>query len=497
VAPARPTLIIPVEIQVRELDSKLLLACAAAERGFVSYLGHRTQVDEAVARLPRGTYLSKSMTRRSTRMFRILRKLGHEIGVWDEEALVYPSAEHYFRRRMSAEALAHVSFLLAWGRDNLEMFRKFPGYDGTPIHVTGHPRIDLLRPELRGFFDAEVAAIRERHGRFVLVNTNFSKVNGFRHRLEGGLPVPPAPRGGAPGPGGLAPGYLQHKRALFDAFREMVPALGSAFPGRKLVVRPHPNERPEPWQAAAAAHPNVCVVHDGNVVPWLLACDALVHNGCTTAVEAFALDRPAIAYCPVTASEFDSELPNALSHECRDLDGLAGLVARSEAGELPRAPGDRGPRPVEEFLASLAGELASDRVVDVVADVRPGGGRGGRRRQRAQAPPGPLAARTPGRPPRSAAAPPPQGPLRPGDEPPLRQPRAAGPALHGSRARGSGGAHRPLRALPGPIRRRPGRARRRARLPDRVTLRRAAPPGPTGPTALRTRGAASRGRSRT
>jgi hypothetical protein len=60
------TLIIPVENQVRELDPKLLLAYVAA-----------------------GIYLSKSMTAASDLMFQIMRKLGHEIVAWDEEALVH------------------------------------------------------------------------------------------------------------------------------------------------------------------------------------------------------------------------------------------------------------------------------------------------------------------------------------------------------------------------------------------------------------------------
>ncbi len=368
VSASKPTLIIPVEIQVREFDSKLLLACVAAQRGFVSILGHRTQVDDYITRFPRGTYLSKSMTRRSTRMFRILRKLGHEIGVWDEEALVYPSAEHYFRRRMSSEALAEVSFLFAWGRDNAEMFRKFPGFDATPIFTTGHPRIDLLRPELRGFFDDDVRRLRDRHGRFALLNTNFSKVNGFRYQLEAS--DSPAPARGAPGGagGGLSPGYLEHKRALFDAFRAMIPDVASSLPNRTLVVRPHPNERPEPWVAAAAGYDNVEVVHDGNVIPWLLAADVLVHNGCTTAIEAYALGRPVVSYRPVKSDAFDSDLPNSLGHECVSLDEMRAMLERAARGELPCAPPPAERRPIDEYLESLSGPFASDRIVDVVAN---------------------------------------------------------------------------------------------------------------------------------
>lgn len=360
-------LTIPVEIQVRELDSKLLLACVAAQRGFESIVGYRTDVDFRIASLPRSTYLSKSMTGRSTKMFSILRSLGHEVGVWDEEALVYPSQEHYFSRRMSVEALAHVSLLFAWGEDNAELFRKFPGYSGAPIHVTGHPRIDLLRPELRDFFQDGVRRIRERHGRFVLVNTNFSKFNA-RRDPGGGRRAQTRDGRRKRNKARLSADYVAHKGALFEAFREMVPALAASFPDHRFVVRPHPNELREPWRAAAASYANVDVEDEGNVIPWLLAADAIVHNGCTTAIEAFALGRPAVAYRPVKADAHDHEFPNALSHEAVDLVELRAILARAVAGELAcRAPSGR-PRPFDEFVTGLDGRLAADRIVDVLEE---------------------------------------------------------------------------------------------------------------------------------
>ena len=38
------TLLIPIELQVRELDPKLLLACRAAVRGFTAVIGPRREM---------------------------------------------------------------------------------------------------------------------------------------------------------------------------------------------------------------------------------------------------------------------------------------------------------------------------------------------------------------------------------------------------------------------------------------------------------------------
>lgn len=364
----KPWLILPVESQVREFDAKLLLACVAAERGHVSILGYRSDVDAEITRFPRGTYLSKSLTRRSRNQFRTLQRLGHEIGAWDEEALVYPNVEYYFEQRMSVPTLRYLSLLLAWGNDNADVFRKHPSYDGAPIYTCGNPRIDLLRPELRATFDHAVRPIRERYGRFLLLNTNFSKVSGRRYRDQ--------PRTQSLPPEALAKrramkdGYYAHKQALFEAFLAMTPAVAKAFPDHRIIVRPHPSELREPWEALAEAHENLHVVDGGNVIPWLLAADATIHNGCTTAIEAFALGRPSIAYRPVTSERWDHQVPNALSRECESQGALTALLARAVAGDLGAEPSPEQVRLFDEHVVGLSGALASDRVVDALESHR-------------------------------------------------------------------------------------------------------------------------------
>ena len=371
---ARPmrTLLIPAENQVRELDAKLLLSCVAAERGLRPILGYRTELDFRIASFPPSLYLAKSMTRRAVKMFRIMRMLGHEIMGWDEEALVTLSDEHFHRRKLDASALDLVSLFFAWGEDNAELFRKFPGFPDRPIHVTGNPRADLLRPELRPVYADDAAALRARYGEFVLVNTNFHMVNGFLSSLN--LIQPPKASGGelAIGASGaglsreFVAGYAAHKGALFERFQKLLPRLSEAFPDQPFVLRPHPTESREAWLASAKGHPNVTVVHEGVVIPWLMASKALIHNGCTTAVEAFAMGVPSISFRPVRNDPYDFDLPNGLSHEADDDGGVIALLRRVLAGELgPAKPHDL-PRPFPEYVAGLEGRLVSDRIVDVI-----------------------------------------------------------------------------------------------------------------------------------
>lgn len=363
----KSTLIIPVESQVRELDAKLLLACVAAERGFPVVMGSRAFVHHAMASLPRGVYLAKSMRKMSDRMFDIIPKLGHDIVAWDEEGLVRFPDRFYYQRRLSAKALRNVKLLMAWGEDDARAFRGFEGHTGCPIHVTGNPRIDLIRPELRGFFDAEASALRARYGDFVLVNTNFSGLNHFHDGLSELKTNLEPPKGFVPDP--FMIGRAAFRSRILEHFKQLIPFLSRSLPDLTVVVRPHPSENHQLWRDVAQGLDNVEVVNEGNVSAWLLAGRALIHNGCTTAVEAAVLGTPAVAFQPVTDDVYDMTLPNSLSHHAADLKDVGKTVRSIVSGEI----GVRDDPEVREILgrhlAALDGPLAADRMIDVLVDA--------------------------------------------------------------------------------------------------------------------------------
>jgi len=373
------TLIIPVENQVRELDPKLLLAYVAAKRGFSSILGFRREVHFHISSFPRGIYLSKSMTAASNLMFQIMRKLGHEIVAWDEEALVHLPPDTYFSRRLSPTAMSLVSHMLAWGQDNADLWQQYPHLpDGAEIHVTGNPRNDLLRPEVRHYYEETVAELREKHGDFILINTNFNHVNAFYPGLN--LFVPNDKPEGDPRPGRAAKGMSreyaeglkEHKQAIFEKFQQLIPAVEKAFPEYNIVVRPHPTENQEIYRQIATGCKRVEVTNEGNVVPWLMAARALIHNGCTTGVEAYVIGVPAISYRAAANDFYDLgfyRLPNLLSYQCFDLEALRLTLEKILAGELGIAVGDERKILVNEHLAALDGPLACDRIVDVCEKI--------------------------------------------------------------------------------------------------------------------------------
>ncbi len=376
---SKPHLIIPVENQVRELDAKLLLSCIAAQRGFVCVIGSRLEIDFRIASFPPGLYLSKSMTERSVKMFRIMRKLGHRIAAWDEEALVHPPADTYFTRRLSPVAIRHLSCLFAWGQDNADLWRQYPDLpEDLPIYITGNPRGDMLRPEMQGYFSQDAEALREKYGEFFLINTNFSNVNAFYPNQNLFFPCEASVTGAAFGLAAVgmtrefAQGLHNHKKAIFESFQRLIPELERALPGIKIVVRPHPTENPRIYHQIASRCKRVSVLNQGNVIPWLMAARGVIHNGCTTGIEAYIMRVPAVTYQAEGIREYDEGfylLPNRLSHQCFDLEELLSTLKRVLSGELGAADGEERKGLMKRYLSAMDGPLASRRMVDVIESM--------------------------------------------------------------------------------------------------------------------------------
>ena len=378
----KATLLIPVENQVRELDPKLLLAVVAVRRGFCVVIGSHRELDFRIASFPRSLYLCKSFTVRNLKMFRIMHKLGHEILSWDEEALVHLPHEMYFSRRLSPLTLKYLDHLFAWGEDNAELWRQYPDFPPElPIHITGNPRNDMLRPEMHSFYEREIKEILNGYGKFILMNTNFNHVNAFFPTQNLFQPVKSLgekPVFGKAGKGmtrEFAEGFRDHKQALFEDFQRLIPELERAFPNYTIVVRPHPTESQEVYKIIAAKCKRVRVTNEGNVVPWLMATQALIHNGCTTGVEAYVMGVPAISYRATVNDYYDYgfyRLPNMLSHQCFSFDELRTTLDKILSGKIGAADGAERQALVDHYLTAADGRMACERIIDVLEEVMEG-----------------------------------------------------------------------------------------------------------------------------
>jgi hypothetical protein len=235
-----------------------------------------------------------------------------------------------------------------------------------------------LRSEIRPYYEKDVNEIRSTFGDFILINTNFNHVNAFLSGRNLFLPIEKT--GGEPKFGraargmtrDYAEGLRKFKQAIFEAFQELIPALEKTFPSHTIVVRPHPTESQEVYHQIAAQCGRVQVTNKGNVVPWLMATQALIHNGCTTGVEAYVLGVPAISYRATIDEKYDDgfyALPNQLSHQCFDFGQLQQTLRNILTGELGAADGDKRLALIDHHISGHKGPLACERIIDVLEKI--------------------------------------------------------------------------------------------------------------------------------
>ncbi len=358
-------LIIPVEIKVRELDAKLWLTWASLQRGYSVVVGSIRQVERYEDRLPSGIYFAKDIAPSREAQLRRLKGRHRAIVCQDEETTIAKgSYEVFFDQRVSSESLELTKYFYCWGPGDKESLANLHGWAGDKLLATGSPRVDLWRPELRDYHASTVDRIHAKYGSYIFIASNFGANNISTEeevigigKKTGGLRDDAAVQR-------LARGFA-FGRELFSHFKQAPQILAEAFPETTIVIRPHPIENPAAWEAAVRGIPNVHVLFEGTITPWLLGARAVLHNSCTSAIEAALLNRPVVSFMPVTSEEFDFEVANAVGRRAGDAQELVDAVgaALNDQADFLGEQTARNHDVLSRHLAAIDGPLAAERML--------------------------------------------------------------------------------------------------------------------------------------
>ncbi|GAA0454067.1 surface carbohydrate biosynthesis protein [Alkalibacillus silvisoli] len=299
-------LYLPVEVRVRELDAKLLLAYHAAREGFRVVVGEQIAVEQAATAMPCGIYLTKGYPERyKSRVIKKMKEAGNKLVELDEEGLIINNPKLYIQERMSPSLSKKLDEIYCWGA-----FQKGVITDLAPslmekCLLTGNPRFDLLKKKYRPLYNDRVENLKQSYGDYILVNTRFAIFNSRNKRKKN-------------------PQHEQYPymKKLFQHFIELIGELSHKNPSKTIVVRPHPNENYNAYRKRFSSYSNVVVAPFGNVVDWILASELVIHNGCTTGIEAYLLEKPVISYMPIEDERYDVFLPNQFSYKAITTDDI-------------------------------------------------------------------------------------------------------------------------------------------------------------------------------
>ncbi len=354
------TLYLPVETAARELDAKLLLALFAAGKGMRVIIGNRALMNNMLHRFEPGIYLSHNFDKGRQRILKLLAQMGHHVLAWDEEGLVWVDEASYCARRVFPGSVARLDAIFAWGGEHGLTLRKTCGISGAKILETGNPRADMLRPELRGIYARKALELRDEFGDFILINSNFGWLNYALAKNAKAIKSEQELESIAV-KSRHSLGYLKHRYLTFCSFVDLLPLLARRYPERKIIVRPHPSENCEGWQQAAGGFDNIHVKYDSDLVPWLLGAHSILHNGCTTAVEAALLGKTAIMYSAHDGGAFEIRQPASVSMVAKTPEQIFSRI--DAGGSSVAAPAD-----VDKKLNAMVSNREGSMSAEVIAE---------------------------------------------------------------------------------------------------------------------------------
>ncbi|HID69400.1 MAG TPA: hypothetical protein EYP35_02815 [Desulfobacterales bacterium] len=324
----RPWLLLPIEVKNREFDAKVMLSCIGAERGFGVLLGRNNFTLRG--EFPRGVYLDKCISPyKADALRQQVNGLGNKLAILDEEGLVYQSEKLYLDNRTSRETVDLASLIFTWGNAQRDLINERYNIPDKLI-ASGSPRADLWQKPWHAVYSDEVRAIQEQLGPYVLIPANFSPAHHV-DPINFSLKKRGITEGTCSGKKlSIKEDRFVYRQKILNKFFDLIPAIAEHLENHTILLRPHPNDNMKIWAAIQKKWPqNVKVIYRGGISPWIIATDLLVHNSCTSGVEAYAMEKPAIAYTPYTDSRFDQNIPNPLSQQSNSIQGVLELIDRN------------------------------------------------------------------------------------------------------------------------------------------------------------------------
>ena len=218
------------------------------------------------------------------------------------------------------------------------------------VIIVGNPRFDLLRPEYAIIFKHFSDKLQSKWGRYVLINTNFVAGNFNRYYRSLYLQVSKEIQG--------------YSRRLFKFYREMVIKLSKKFPDIIFILRPHPGEDHANWKKAFKEYSNIKVLYERSAVDWIYGALVVIHNSCTTGIEAWTLDKPVLRYNPEPEKKYEMDLANKFGYNCSSVADLEILIKKALNGEL-KGTFNEQLSIAKPFIENVSGKFSWERIMNV------------------------------------------------------------------------------------------------------------------------------------
>jgi len=313
-----------VEIKRRELLSRLTVAALLAERGHHVFIGERATIDSIKKIIPKATIVRKSVRSNSIDILNELKDCGCKIVNMEEEGVLIGSLEEYIGVDMPPDAVDVPHKHILWGETQIETLQERYPAAAKKFSNDGNPRLNLWEHQYYGYYDRLSSKLTKELGDFVLMSSNFAVYTNKRLVKEMFMLT-----GFLSSDSNVSINEKNYKtvKFLYNEFVKAAKEISSK--NIKVVFRPHPADSIEKIKEDFSGYNNVIVSSEYDVAPWIIASRAVIHNCCTTGLEAVFMKKNTIAYTPNSVSQYKLNEVNKIAKNASNVDELMECIYSS------------------------------------------------------------------------------------------------------------------------------------------------------------------------
>ncbi|ACH65049.1 hypothetical protein VFMJ11_0180 [Aliivibrio fischeri MJ11] len=328
----KKTVFIPVETYVREYHYKFALGAMLTEKGYRVVIGQAEYLDKIKHLFHPGVYIGKNIFKTlfptSINLYKEYKKLGWSILHLDEEGGIYAGKKNEWQQeldgRLDPNVLENDDTICCWGDFQKEHYTKQlkKGHE-VKIIATGQPKFQYQNPLYIALLGGNINSEKP----YILFNMNYSVYNNQLGR-EFFLLSKDKYRSSKIENESYKRAIWLDQQHNFGSILGIIKKMLSdpKFEDYQIVVRPHPAEKSDIYDVFFSNTDRVIVSNKHTAIEWSMYSNCVIHDGCTTGVEAYLSNIKVVNYRDQPAIDNENLVPNSVGYFADNYNDLKEII---------------------------------------------------------------------------------------------------------------------------------------------------------------------------
>ena len=352
--PDTPHVCLIVDNPLRDIEGLVLLGRQLAARGAAVTLVPMYEQGFDVLALRPDLVLVNYTRPNNADLIKSYKRAGILVGVLDTEGIGGKNPDQFAEMVKSVGCTDLVDLYCVWGQAQHAAFLRHGTVQENLLHATGCPRYDFCAAPWRAALPKPSIV-----SGYVLINTNFPTVN---PRFSSSSADEQELMVQAGFSRAFARQFISDAGHAYRSVLDTSIRLARHFTDVTFVLRPHPFENIRAYDALAEL-PNAHVRQDGTSLEWIAGARLLIHQNCSTAIEAAMLNVEPLSMEWFNTSALRLQAATGVSRSAASEADLTELVRQGLDGNLsPLSPS------TDEFRRQIMGDLFT--AVDGASSLR-------------------------------------------------------------------------------------------------------------------------------